>query len=410
MNCFTHVDVPAVARCTECGRGLCKDCANVYDPPVCEGCFSKAESLQRTDSRKQLLVASALFVSGAFLGFGMAPTFMTAIMAGLMLAGIPTGWRTLTNLTPRIFLWLPLMGWVLYFVFKFSAACVIGPFILPFKLGGWSAGLLHQRRLRMAIPSLYYLLLIIGAVLEPHSQARSLHPVSGMPAQHIRSAPSSPAAVHSVPPPAIAPVSDENWRERQLLESAQKYYSHQLFDEALSAVNEALVLNANDPEAISLKHKIVDAQNVQPRTLGPKDNGASVTVPERSSSLPYAVTPVGPKGGDVGRYSISIQQCIRKGDAIDCVGIVRSTTDYRQAISFGDVKAIDDEGTTFVDLRYSFSGSGSGAALYPGVPVRFELFVPDPDRNVKAINIVLKTKYDPGNDDADQFFPMVPVQ
>ena len=31
MNCFEHIQKPAVGTCTYCGRGLCKDCVTVVD-------------------------------------------------------------------------------------------------------------------------------------------------------------------------------------------------------------------------------------------------------------------------------------------------------------------------------------------------------------------------------------------
>jgi hypothetical protein len=62
-----------------------------------------------------------------FLGF-------TSLFFGYLVAGVPSGWRTLTKITPRVFLILPLAGWVLYFVYKLAASAVIGPFVLPFRL------------------------------------------------------------------------------------------------------------------------------------------------------------------------------------------------------------------------------------------------------------------------------------
>ena len=38
MNCFEHIQKPAVGTCTNCGRGLCKDCTTVVEGKLsCRG-------------------------------------------------------------------------------------------------------------------------------------------------------------------------------------------------------------------------------------------------------------------------------------------------------------------------------------------------------------------------------------
>jgi hypothetical protein len=63
---------------------------------------------------------------GAVLG----PLFL-----GYFFAGIPWGWNTLSKVTSRIFLILPVMGWVLYIVYKIAGSMAIGWIVMPFKLG-----------------------------------------------------------------------------------------------------------------------------------------------------------------------------------------------------------------------------------------------------------------------------------
>ena len=39
MNCYNHPDFKAVASCINgCGRGLCKDCSEYYEVPICDHC------------------------------------------------------------------------------------------------------------------------------------------------------------------------------------------------------------------------------------------------------------------------------------------------------------------------------------------------------------------------------------
>lgn len=38
MNCYNHSHEPAVAQCTDCGKGLCRACADLYRPILCPEC------------------------------------------------------------------------------------------------------------------------------------------------------------------------------------------------------------------------------------------------------------------------------------------------------------------------------------------------------------------------------------
>lgn len=80
---------------------------------------------------------------------GMIAVFYVVIW-GIMLAFINTnssllmfaytaiftyfGWKALNRITPNIFLWMPLMGWVIYFLIKFVLSIIIGMFVAPFQI------------------------------------------------------------------------------------------------------------------------------------------------------------------------------------------------------------------------------------------------------------------------------------
>ena len=42
MNCYLHPENPAVAECTECGKGICKNCYDESGGNVCSHCVEKA--------------------------------------------------------------------------------------------------------------------------------------------------------------------------------------------------------------------------------------------------------------------------------------------------------------------------------------------------------------------------------
>jgi len=44
------------------------------------------------------------------------------------------GWSALNKITPRIFIWMSLTGWVVYFLIKGLLAVTIGVFVAPFQI------------------------------------------------------------------------------------------------------------------------------------------------------------------------------------------------------------------------------------------------------------------------------------
>lgn len=41
MNCMNHPTEAAVAQCTDCGKGLCIQCASQFKPILCDACAQK---------------------------------------------------------------------------------------------------------------------------------------------------------------------------------------------------------------------------------------------------------------------------------------------------------------------------------------------------------------------------------
>lgn len=45
------------------------------------------------------------------------------------------GWKTLNRIQSAMFVWMPLIGWVIYFVVKFILSAIIGAFVAPVVIG-----------------------------------------------------------------------------------------------------------------------------------------------------------------------------------------------------------------------------------------------------------------------------------
>lgn len=44
------------------------------------------------------------------------------------------GWQALNKITPDMFVWMPLKGWVIYYVIKFILSLIVGMFVAPFQI------------------------------------------------------------------------------------------------------------------------------------------------------------------------------------------------------------------------------------------------------------------------------------
>jgi len=64
MNCFNHIDRAAVAQCSDCGKGLCAECTEKYEPILCTPCFQKRRQGEKWRSVCSLLLLAALFAIG----------------------------------------------------------------------------------------------------------------------------------------------------------------------------------------------------------------------------------------------------------------------------------------------------------------------------------------------------------
>ena len=67
---------------------------------------------------KQVAKSVGLFVLGLLLGLDASGAFF--------LACVPYGWSCLNRITPNVFLWMPFVGWLMYFILKVALAAAVG--------------------------------------------------------------------------------------------------------------------------------------------------------------------------------------------------------------------------------------------------------------------------------------------
>ena len=68
-----------------------------------------------------------------FLIYNEVFTYLYRTHVSYVFSGIIPGWKTLTRIMPSVFLFLPIIGWVLYFIVKFALSVVVGLVMLPVR-------------------------------------------------------------------------------------------------------------------------------------------------------------------------------------------------------------------------------------------------------------------------------------
>lgn len=134
MKCYNHTDRDAVSQCSDCGRGLCHECTNFYSMPICKHCYLSRVNTNQESITKTLLLMAVLFIIGFCTSFSEHSSVIMGLLSGYVLAGIPWGWNILNMITPQMFLFMSVLGWIIYFCMKLSLAAFIGWFVTPFKL------------------------------------------------------------------------------------------------------------------------------------------------------------------------------------------------------------------------------------------------------------------------------------
>lgn len=145
MNCFNHPTQVAVAQCCDCSKGQCPNCAKLYSTPICKPCNDRRIKNERSRIIKEMLftyVIGFLFTL-FFVKLLSSPTrtgsegiqlnTVSYIIIFYISAGIIAGWQTLNRITPRMFLFLPLVGWLIYFSLKLFLSVYVGLVMLPIR-------------------------------------------------------------------------------------------------------------------------------------------------------------------------------------------------------------------------------------------------------------------------------------
>lgn len=137
MNCFNHPQNAAVSSCPDCNKGLCLECSQKYTLPICSQCNQKRISQDKKYIYKDFVMIFGggflLYLFNSSIGKNENPLWFTLILF-YCFCGLIAGWRFLNNLTPQHFLFLPIIGWLIYFAVKYMISGLIGWAILPYRI------------------------------------------------------------------------------------------------------------------------------------------------------------------------------------------------------------------------------------------------------------------------------------
>lgn len=132
----------SVNCCSRCGRRLTIEEDGAFNPPTCMSCAQEHVRTVKSEMIKNIAISIVLMIVGIVV---------IKNPAGILLAGIPYGWSFLNKITPAMFVWMPLIGWVIYFVVKLLVAYFVGLIALPIKLFQWISEIVKVKQLEKNI-------------------------------------------------------------------------------------------------------------------------------------------------------------------------------------------------------------------------------------------------------------------
>ena len=134
MECVNHHGASAVGKCQLCGKPLCADCMNRFQPALCEPCLlSHNESIAKrlifdiglTVALFLIVVISMMLKNPAYFRMG--------VTLGLMLSCAYWGWQFLSR-APIPVVFTSAQGLGIYFCIKVLLSIFAGFIIAPIQI------------------------------------------------------------------------------------------------------------------------------------------------------------------------------------------------------------------------------------------------------------------------------------
>ncbi len=96
--------------------------------------------MESTNSFRWILIGVLYIVEFALIFLSNGNLALLALVCAV------AGWRVINMIQPSMFIWMPLVGWIIYFVIKFIIAYFVGLFVAPYTIGSKIAETLNNNR------------------------------------------------------------------------------------------------------------------------------------------------------------------------------------------------------------------------------------------------------------------------
>lgn len=134
MNCSYHPDRPAVTQCTECGRGLCAECATKSGNSVCADCRNRKRGGSIALSLFYLVLYAVVFYLGYKWDFLFKDMDDHAFMSGYFLIAVIAGWQLCNSLFRIQGVMITLEELGVWTLIKLAIYWIVGLFTAPFVI------------------------------------------------------------------------------------------------------------------------------------------------------------------------------------------------------------------------------------------------------------------------------------
>ena len=138
MKCYNHPENDAVATCANCQKWLCHECASIYQEPVCVPCNQKRINYERQNILKDFWIMLVLGIGLTYLWVSMFSErlshgidVMFVIVYFYIFFSVYNWWKFLNKITPEMFLFMSIIGWIIYFAIKFCLSLFVWVFVTP---------------------------------------------------------------------------------------------------------------------------------------------------------------------------------------------------------------------------------------------------------------------------------------
>jgi len=145
LKCYNHPQRDAIAQCSDCGKGLCEECATKWKPPTCYDCMKNYVNNEMSSVNGELIIYIILAIIGAVFGgtMGMghgpmakssADALFLIIIYALSFPMYLAGWRWLNKITDYFVFLGTIQFWIIYIAIKLVCSAMVGLFALPYRL------------------------------------------------------------------------------------------------------------------------------------------------------------------------------------------------------------------------------------------------------------------------------------